>query len=91
MAKIKFQYFSKIKNKNFIRNSFLINFVAIEIKLDTEKIKFIINFTLKIKFNFRNDGHFGQFNTVSKKANIFGWNMLRSTMFQVCLEKSIKY
>jgi hypothetical protein len=50
----------------------LINFVAIEIKLDTEKIKFITNLTLKIKFNIRNDGHFGQFQTFSKKANKFG-------------------
>ncbi len=39
----------------------------------------------------RNDGHFGQFKTFSKKANRFGWNVLRSTMFQVFLEKAIKY
>jgi len=38
-----------------------------------------------------NDGHFGQFKTLSKKISIFGWNELRSTMFQVFLEKSIKY
>jgi len=24
-----------------------------------------------------NDGHFGQFKTLSKKANISGWNVLR--------------
>ncbi len=59
----------------------LINFVAIEIKLDTEKNQ--IHNKHKIKFNKRNDGHFGQFKTFSKKANIFGWN--------VFLEKSIKY
>ena len=63
------------------------NFISIATKL----IKFIINFTLKIKFNIRNDGHYGQFKRFSKKANIFGWNVLRSTMFQVFLEKSIKY
>ncbi len=63
------------------------NFISIATKL----IKFIINFTFKIKFNMRNDGHFGQFKKFYKKANIFGWNVLRSTMFQVFLEKSIKY
>ena len=26
-----------------------------------QRLKFIINFTFKIKFNKRNDGHFGQF------------------------------
>jgi hypothetical protein len=36
----------------------------------------------------RNDGHFGQFNTFSKKANRFGWNVLRSTMFQVNFRKN---
>ncbi len=35
----------------------------------------------------RNDGNFGQFNTFSKKANIFGWNVLRSTIFQVNFRK----
>ncbi len=65
----------------------LINFVAIEIKLDTKNNKFIINFTLKIKFNIRNDGHFGQFKTFSKKANRFGWNVLLSAMFQVNFRK----
>jgi hypothetical protein len=35
----------------------------------------------------RNDGHFGQFKTFSKKANRFGWNVLRSTMFQVFFRK----
>jgi hypothetical protein len=39
----------------------------------------------------RNDGHFGQFKTFSEKTNLFGWNGLSSTMFQVFLEKSIKY
>ncbi len=38
----------------------------------------------------RNEGHFGQFKTFSKKAKIFEWNVLRSTMFQVFLEKYIK-
>ncbi len=38
----------------------------------------------------RNDGHFGKFKTFSKKANIFGWNVLRYPMFQVFLEKYIK-
>ncbi len=71
----------------FIMN--LINFVAIEIKLDTEKNQ--IHSKIYLKFNIRNDDHFGQFKSFSKKANIFGWNMLRSTMFQVYLEKSIKY
>ncbi len=37
------------------------------------------------------NGHFGQFKIFSKKANRFGWNVLRSTMFQIFLEKSIKY
>ena len=45
----------------------------------------------KLSFNMRNDGHFGQLKTFSQKPNIFGWNVLRSTMFQVFLEKSIKY
>jgi hypothetical protein len=40
-----------------------------------------------MKFNMRNDGHFGQFKTLSKKANIFGWNVLRSIMLQVFLRK----
>ncbi len=31
----------------------------------------------------RNDDHFGRFKPFSKKANILGWNVLRSTMFQV--------
>jgi len=35
----------------------------------------------------RNDVHFGQFKTLSKKANMFGWNVLRSTMFQVFFRK----
>ncbi len=59
------------------------NFILIATKL----IKFIINFTLKIKINTRNDGHFGQFKTFSKMAKIFGWNVLRSTMFQVFFRK----
>ncbi len=34
-----------------------------------------------------NDGHFGQFKTFSIKASIFGWNVLRSTMYQVFIRK----
>jgi hypothetical protein len=30
----------------------------------------------------RNDGHFGQLKMFSKKGFIFGWNVLRSIMFQ---------
>jgi hypothetical protein len=30
---------------------------------------------------------FGQFKTFSKKDRIFGWNVLRSTMFQVFFRK----
>jgi hypothetical protein len=37
-----------------------------------------------MKFNMRNDGHFKSF---SKKDSIFEWNVLRSTMFQVSVEK----
>jgi hypothetical protein len=73
-------------------------FFAIEIKLDTpktlfsqiftfEKDKFKINFTFKIKINMRNDGHFGQLKIVSKKFYIFGWNVLRSMMFQLYFRK----
>jgi hypothetical protein len=51
-----------------------------------QRLKFIINFTLKIKFNMRNDGHFKSF---SKKDSIFEWNVLGSTMFQVSVEKSM--
>jgi hypothetical protein len=48
----------------------LINFVEIEIKLDTEKNQIHNELYFKIKFNIRNDGHFGQFKTFSKKAKL---------------------
>jgi hypothetical protein len=35
----------------------------------------------------RNDGHFDQLKIFSKKVYIFGWNVLRSTMFQVYFRK----
>jgi hypothetical protein len=65
----------------------LIYFVAIEIKLDTEKNHIHNKLYLKIKLYIRIDDHFCQFNTFSKKANRFGWNVLRSTMFQVFSRK----
>jgi hypothetical protein len=36
----------------------------------------------------RNDDHFGQLKIFSKKAIIFGCNVLRSMMFQVYLKKN---
>ena len=36
----------------------------------------------------RNDGHFGQLKIFSKKVYIFGWNVLRSMMFQVYFRKN---
>jgi hypothetical protein len=76
----------------------LINFFAIEIKLDTpktlfsqiftfDKKKFLINLHFKIKFNMRNDGYFGHLKKFPKKVYIFGWNVLRSIMLQVCFRK----
>jgi hypothetical protein len=70
-----------------LRHRVFFSFFIIFKNLNKKLIKFIIDFTLKIKFTMRNDGHFGQFNTFSKKANKFGWNMLRSTMFQVFFRK----
>jgi hypothetical protein len=35
----------------------------------------------------RNDGHFGQLKMFSKTVNIFGWNVLRSIMFQIYFRK----
>jgi hypothetical protein len=35
----------------------------------------------------RNDGHFGQLKIFAKKVYIFGWNVLRSIMFQVYFRK----
>jgi hypothetical protein len=75
----------------------LIIIFAIKIKLDTHKtlfsqiftfekkklIKFIINLIFKIKIYMKNYGHFGQLKMLSKKVYIFGWNVLRSIMFQV--------
>jgi hypothetical protein len=45
------------------------------------------NLTIKIKIITRNDGHFGQLKIFSKKVYIFGWNVLRSMMFQVYFRK----
>ncbi len=65
---------------------FIMNLIFFSVKFyfNCKKItKFVINFTLKIEFNMRNDGHFGQFKSFSIKANRCGWNVLRTTMFQV--------
>ncbi len=69
----------------------LINFFAIGIKLDTEKnqIHNKLNFKkLNLTWETTADLDFDQFNTFSKKANRFGWKVLRSTMFQVFLKKN---
>jgi hypothetical protein len=36
----------------------------------------------------RNDGHFVQYETFSKKVDTFGWNVLRSTILQVFFKKN---
>jgi hypothetical protein len=40
-----------------------------------------------MKINMRNDDHFGQLKIFSKKVFIFGWNVLRSMVFQVYFRK----
>jgi hypothetical protein len=63
------------------------NFISIATKL----IKFIINFTLKIKFNIRKDGHFGQFKTFLKRPTDLDGTCYVPQFSKFFLEKSIKY
>jgi hypothetical protein len=59
------------------------NFISIAKKC----IKIIKDLTFKIKNSMKSDGQFGQLKIFSKKVYIFGWNVLRSMMFQVYFRK----
>ncbi len=51
----------------------------------------MINFTLKIKFNMRNDGHFSQFKTFSQMLTYLDGMCYVPQCSKFFLEKSFKY